>query len=309
VIVHEGAPQDEDVEDLVRVQPDVELAGEPPLGHPQRVQHRPHDVQQPHQDQPAERLLADLVEPALDYAVVDGRDDAAQAEGHEDGRPERPPPGLGELVPQADHDAGDAQRAHHRQVHHLRPEVAVEAVVDPRDERTHYQHGDAAVVQFREELADELRVTVDCVEHERHPQADYRAGEERAEHDLLLQLDLHGGTHQEEYCDRYESHTSQEVGPDVGRLRVQTEDALEACPEAGQRRPVAEYEKIVVLEPGWQVAEVTDRPACLDHLPDHVFGLTGGIVGQSCDVQLVTWKGRWKQSPLFLSDETTPNKK
>ena len=46
VVVHQGATQHEHVEDLVRVEPDVALAGEPPLGHAQRVQHGPEDVQQ-----------------------------------------------------------------------------------------------------------------------------------------------------------------------------------------------------------------------------------------------------------------------
>lgn len=199
MVVHEGTAQHEHVENLVGVQPDVELAGEPALGHTQRVEQGAHDVQHPHEDEPPQILLADVVEPALHDAIVDGGHDAAQAERHEHARPERPPSRLGELVPQADHDAGDAQGAHHRQVHHLRPEVAVEAVVQPRHEGAHDEQGDAAVVQLGEQLADELGVAVDRVEHEGAAQADDGAGEEGAEHDLLLQLNLDHGPHEEIY--------------------------------------------------------------------------------------------------------------
>lgn len=73
------------------VQPDVALAGEPPLRHPERVQQRAHDVQQTHEDQPAQRLLAHAVEPALHYAVMDGGHYSAQTERHEDGGTERTP--------------------------------------------------------------------------------------------------------------------------------------------------------------------------------------------------------------------------
>lgn len=75
--------------------------------------------------------------------------------------------------------------------------MTVETIVEPRHKRTHDQQGDAAIIQLGEEFADELRVTVDRVEHEGEAQTDDGAGEKRAEHDLLLQFDLDRGPHQE----------------------------------------------------------------------------------------------------------------
>lgn len=67
-------------------------------------------------------------------------------------------------------------------------EMAVKSVVQPRHERAHYQYGDAAVVELGEQLADELRVAVDRMEHAREEQAGDGAQKERAEHHLLLYL-------------------------------------------------------------------------------------------------------------------------
>lgn len=128
------------------MEPNIEFTGEPTFRHPQRVQHRSHYIQETHQYQPTQTLLAELVEPTLDDAVVDCRNDTAQTEGHEDGRSERSPGGLGKFVPQADHDAGDAEGADDAQIHHLRFEMAVESVVEPWYEGTHDQERYTAII-------------------------------------------------------------------------------------------------------------------------------------------------------------------
>ena len=91
--------------------------------------------------------------------------------------------------------------------------------------------------------------------------------------------------------------------PYVRRFGVYSENTLETGPKAGQWRPVPEYEEIVVLQPCRQVTEMADRPTGLDHFSDDVLGLRGRIVGQSCDVQLVTCKVQGKQSLVFLIRE------
>lgn len=67
--------------------------------------------------------------------------------------------------------------------------------------------------------------------------------------------------------------------PYIGGFAVQPKDALEACPEAVQGRPVAVDQEVVVLKPAGQLAEVAHRPAGLDQPPDHLLGLSGGVVG------------------------------
>lgn len=67
--------------------------------------------------------------------------------------------------------------------------------------------------------------------------------------------------------------------PYIGGFAVQPKDALEAFPEAGQRRPMAVNQEVVVLKPIGQLAEVAHRPADHDQPPDHVLGLSGRVVG------------------------------
>lgn len=85
-----------------------------------------------------------------------GGHNAGQPECHEDTSPERPPFRFGELVPKADHDAGDSQGAHARQVDDLGLKVAVESVIQPRHKRAHYQQGYAAVIELGKQFAYEL---------------------------------------------------------------------------------------------------------------------------------------------------------
>lgn len=204
VVMHQSAPKYENMEDLVRMQPDIALSGKPSFGDPQGIQHGPHNVQQPHQDQPTQGFLAHAVEPSFHDSVMNCRHDSAQSESHEDGSAERTPFRFGELVPEAHHDARDSQSANAREIDDFRLEVAVETVVKPRDERSHYQKRDSAIIQFGKQFAYELRVTVESVEHEGKAQTDDGPRKERSEDDFLLEFYFDGGTHQEVHGNTYE---------------------------------------------------------------------------------------------------------
>lgn len=134
------------MENLMRMQPDVAFSGKESLGNAKSVKHSADDVEEPHEDQPAEGLLADLVEPAFDEAVMDRGDNSAQAEGHEDSCTQGAQSGLAEFIPQADDDGAYAQCADNAQIHHLGPEVAVEAVIQPRDKRAHNQQSNSTII-------------------------------------------------------------------------------------------------------------------------------------------------------------------
>lgn len=166
VVVHEGGHQYEHVENLMRLEPNIALSGEPSFGHSQGVEQGSQNVQQAHQDQPTETGLGDLAEPTLHQDVVNGRDDAGQAEAHKDTCAQRSQIRLGELIPQGRDDRGDAQHDHHRQVDHLVLVVTVEAIVQPWDERAHDEQCNATVVEFREELSHHLRMAAQRVENE-----------------------------------------------------------------------------------------------------------------------------------------------
>lgn len=77
-----------------------------------------------------------------------------------------------------------------------------------------------------------------------------------------------------------EGDASEQMGPYVGGLRVYPEDAPEAGPEAGQRRPMAVGEEIVVLQPYWKMLEMTHGPTDLYQLSNYMFRLTGRVLGQ-----------------------------
>lgn len=86
VIVHERSHQHEYVENLMRLEPNITFSGEPSFGHPQGVEEGSQNVQQTHQDQPAETSLGDFTEPTLHQDVVDCRYDTGQPEAHKDTR-------------------------------------------------------------------------------------------------------------------------------------------------------------------------------------------------------------------------------
>ncbi len=84
--------------------PNVELAGEEALGDAQGVEHGAEDVEQAHEDEPAERGLAERVDPALGQRVVHGRHHARQAERQEQAGAQRSELGLAEARPQRHRD-------------------------------------------------------------------------------------------------------------------------------------------------------------------------------------------------------------
>lgn len=170
---------------------------------------------------------------------MNGRNDPRKTKAHEHARPQRSQVRLAELVPQRHDDGEDAKHDNHGQVDQLLVVVTVEAVVQPRHERAHDEQRDAAVVQFREQLAHVLRVAAEGVEGEREAETDDGADEERAEDQLLLPLDLDGGAGEEVAGDADERHAAQQMRPDVSRLRVDAEHGLEAFAERGQGRTVA----------------------------------------------------------------------
>lgn len=69
---------------------------------------------------------------------------------------------------------------------------------------------------------------------------------------------------------------------------MNSEYALEARPETGQRRTVAVREEVVVLQPRRQIVEMTHRPTDLDQLAHHHFRLARRVLSQRRYVQFVT---------------------
>lgn len=171
VVVDVGGHDDKDVKDLMTLElkekasdavgqsvsqwalrvardayPDVEFAGKEALGYARRIQTGAHNVQDGHENEPAEGAHVESLVGADVDDVVDGRYDAAQAEADEHARSNGAELRLAELVPQRDDDAGDAQNGDEYQVGDLGYGLAVEGVVEPGHEGAHGEHGDARVV-------------------------------------------------------------------------------------------------------------------------------------------------------------------
>uniref|UniRef100_J3MG75 Uncharacterized protein n=1 Tax=Oryza brachyantha TaxID=4533 RepID=J3MG75_ORYBR len=179
-VVGERAGDDEGVEDLVAVAAEVELAGAPPLRHAGEVERRAGEVGQRHGALVRQRHVPARLVP-VDGDGVDGRDDAGEAHADEQQRavgavPGGAQPGRHERVHGAHAGRGDR-----RQVHHLPPRLALEDVVDRREEGHHDHDGDAGVVEADQEQVEAVGVARQEVARRAAQQAEHGAGEEHEE--------------------------------------------------------------------------------------------------------------------------------
>lgn len=80
---------------------------------------------------------------------MSSRSDATQSEEDEDPCPQGPEPGSREEVEGRHDDGADAQSDDDGEINDLKFPVAVEAVIQPGNERTNCQESDAAVVESK----------------------------------------------------------------------------------------------------------------------------------------------------------------
>lgn len=165
--------------------------------------------------------------------------------------------------------------------------MAVETVVQPRNEGSHDQQGDPTIVQLREQFPDHLRVAVQSVVSEREPEAHDRADKEHTEYHFLLHLDLNGWPRQEVYGDSDKRDAAEQMCPDVARLGVDAEYGRETSTERRQRGSVALVQIVVVLQPTWQMSEVAHVPRRLPYFPHEFLCLLGRVVSERSEVDLV----------------------
>lgn len=130
-------------------------------------------------------------------------------------------------------------------------------------------------------------MTTEGVVGERETEADDGADEESSEYHFFLYLNFDGRPGDEVDGDAYEGDAAEQMSPDVARLGVDAEDALEARPEGRQRGTVSSVQKIVVLQPPGEVAEVAHVPRSLPHLAHELFRLLGRILRQRSQIDLV----------------------
>jgi len=198
VVMYKCPRDDKTMENLMTVEDNVHFSREKSLRDSKRVHQGARDVQGAHEKQPAQISLVYGFLPAVSHGIVGGGSDPGQPEEDEHSGAQEPEARLSELVPQAHYHRRDTEENYNSEVDHLRSELAVETVVQPRYERTHGQKSNPAVVKLCKEATNPLvLVAAHCVEREGEPHADDSASKEARKHQLFLDVDLLGGHGQE----------------------------------------------------------------------------------------------------------------
>ena len=102
MVVDKCASNDKAVEELVRMEKDVHFAREESLRDPECVEERPCDVEEPHEDKPAQTGLCDGPLPPVLDSIVSSRSYPGQSKDNEDQSSIRSISRGPELVPETD---------------------------------------------------------------------------------------------------------------------------------------------------------------------------------------------------------------
>lgn len=164
VKMNESSSNNQDVEQLVGVEPDVTLAGEESLRDASSIETGTSDVECCHEQQPAHLTNGGCLDQTLTDNKVQGGNDTAQAQTHKHTCSHSSVLWSGEEVALGDDDGSQSQYTHHYKVDEAGLRGAVEGIVQPGDEGAHNEEGDSTVVQLGKDFGHALRVAVDRVE-------------------------------------------------------------------------------------------------------------------------------------------------
>lgn len=116
--------------------------------------------------------------------------------------------------------------------------------------------------------------------HGGQAQADDGTEKEDTEHQFVLPFERMIAQAQDIDGQSGKYQRADQVSPDIGRLRVQSEQGVEARFVRFERRSMSGHQIVVVLQPVWQVVEVTGFPClpCITHVLLCLFSLLTGLV-------------------------------
>lgn len=129
----ERSSNNKHVEYLVALEPDVKLSRPDAFWDACSVDDSSGDVEERHEEDPAERGKVPCVVEAFGKDVVSGGNDTAQSEGNENTRADRPVLRFAELIPHGHDDAADSEDYDEDEIEDLWRLTTVEAVVQPRN--------------------------------------------------------------------------------------------------------------------------------------------------------------------------------
>lgn len=220
VEVDEGGRNDQHVEDLVGLEPDVTFTRQEPLWYPGPVQHRTEDVETTHDEHPVDGGLHQGSVPARHDQEVGGWDKSKATQTDEQESPDWPVGGAGEAVHHGDDDSTDTKNGYNREIDNLGYKLAVEPVVDPWDKTTNSKEADPDIVKLAEQFGNVFRMTAHSVEEAGEAQAQDGTNEEEKEDELLSERQVSvtlvtERLHIEDNCHSDESNKSYEMGPNI----------------------------------------------------------------------------------------------
>uniref|UniRef100_A0A0A9CJ99 Uncharacterized protein n=1 Tax=Arundo donax TaxID=35708 RepID=A0A0A9CJ99_ARUDO len=179
-IVRERAGDDERVEDLVAVSGQVERPRPPPLRHPRQVERRAGQIRCRHGALVRQRHVPAGLVP-VHGGGVHRRHHPRHAHADEQQRAVGAVPRRAQARRHKRVHGGHAGGGDRRQVHHLPVRLALEDVVDGREEGDHYHHRDARVVEPDQEQVQPVRVARQQVARAAAQQAEHGAAQEHEE--------------------------------------------------------------------------------------------------------------------------------
>ena len=97
---------------------------------------------------------------------------------------------CGEPVHHSDGDGANAKDTDNDHVDQFGEKLAVEAVVEPRNEATNSEETNADIVKLVEQFGDVFTVTANCVEQRGHSQTENSTNEEEQEHEFLPERNI-----------------------------------------------------------------------------------------------------------------------
>jgi len=231
--MHKSSSNDQNVEDLVRLEPDVALPRQEAFWYPRPIQHSPQYVEPTHDEHPVDGGLHQGSVPARHDQEVHRGNKPKTSQTDKQESPEWSVLTGGELVHHCDDDGTNTKQRDDGEVDYFRDKLTVEPVVDPGNKAANCEETDTDIIKLTEELGYVFRVAANCVEQAGESQAQDSSKEEEEEDEFLSELYIRVAVVTEGFDIEDDGHSDKsnkpnQMSPDVSSFRVNSKYRLEA---------------------------------------------------------------------------------